>query len=374
MSAAAQSPSPRPPVEVRPIGRVYLDAATYADGEKPKAGGIDVRSVRLSFAGRVEAWDFEFEVDFGEAEVDVKDVWLARPVGDRARTQIGVFKEPIGLEALTSSRFITFHERALMDAFVPGRAIGGSLTAHRPWWWVAGGLFGQEVDEIGDDELDVSEGWAATGRFVVRAFPDSTRGVHLGVGATRRTPDARPGGEGRFRFRSYPEAKIDRTRYLNTGRIEDAEHMALIGLEGVAVWGPVSVQAEHMRARVVREGDRAPVDLSGGYVFATWFPTGESRRYQAATAEFAQVTPRHARGAVEIAVRRSRLDLNDQSADVTGGSAVQWTVGVNWHISERFRWTLNHVWVDNGPLATGDGDFDGNDDFRVVQSRFQMWF
>ncbi|MEQ9398969.1 MAG: porin [Longimicrobiales bacterium] len=357
---------------VRLIGRVQLDGATYAGADKPMSNGVDLRRVRLGASGTLDgAWRFQVELDMGEGEVEVKDAWFERTVRPGLAIRAGAFKEPFSLEELTSSRFTTFMERGLPNAFAPGRSLGVAATAHVPAAWMSVGLFGQEADELGESEIGEAEGWAVTGRAVARRWREDG-GIQVGLSATRRTPDAREGGGDRVRYRSYPEAKIDRTRFLNTGHIKKTLHHRTVGLEGLAVWGPLSVQAERIGATVTREDGTA--SLGGSYVTGSWFVTGERRRYDPAAAELAEVAPRGGIGAVELALRYSHLDLDDPAADVAGGEATQWTMGATWHMTSRVQWSVNHVWIDNGADADADGDWSGDDDFRVLTTRLQIWF
>lgn len=363
-------------VQVWPVGRFYLDGAMYREDVKPMSNGTEFRTARFGVHGFIaQTWEFELEVDVDDEELDFKDLWVARNLSWGARVQVGNFKEPFSLEELTSSRFLTFMERALPNTFAPGRSIGAAVTVPRTFLWVSGGLFGQEADELADSDLGVSEGWAVTGRAVARWFPQADRVVHLGASGTRRRTDARSDRDGRIRFRSYPEAHVDRTRYLNTGQITGTDYFSVVGVEGAAAWGPFSVQGERMVTHVTPQDIADPESsFDGNYVMASWFPTGDSRPYDPAIAEFGPVTPSRDFGAVELAARYSRLDLNDSDAGVEGGQATQWTLGVNWYVSTHVRVALNHVWVNNGPLADGDGDFAGDDDLRIFQARFLIWF
>lgn len=371
-SAASAS---KPSVAVTPIGRIYVDAGRYAKDRREKSNGVDVRALRLGVHGEVEGWQVELEADFGQAAVQVKDAWAKHSIPFGAVVQLGNFKEPYGLEALTTSRFTPFMERAVSDAFSPGRSLGASLTMQRPRWWIAAGAFGQEIDALGATELaGGSEGWAVTARGILRHALDSAGIVHVGLSVTRRTPDAVAGGLGRFRFREYPESRIDRARYLNTGYVGQSRHKLSSNLEAALTWGALSLQAERGWTTVERIKPAVAPSFSGGYTMVSWFVTGERRVYLPDVAEFMPPHPRHRTGAVELLVRTSHASLNDADASVFGGEARQWTAGLNWYLSQRVRVMLNHVWVNHDSRATGAGTLPGDDDFRVLQSRFQVWF
>ena len=88
-------------------------------------------------------WKYKFEVDFAADEVAIKDAYLAYNWGNWAFTAEEMSEIRVGnqyvytsLEQITSSRFITFMERAAFtEAFLPSveadRQIGASHTDGR---------------------------------------------------------------------------------------------------------------------------------------------------------------------------------------------------------------------------------------------------
>jgi len=75
----------------------------------------------------------------------------------------------LGLDQLTSSRFITFMERNLSDMFSPARNAGfmayNDVCNNPNLSWYAG-LFHSEIDDDPVDEQEDSGDWSATGRTV----------------------------------------------------------------------------------------------------------------------------------------------------------------------------------------------------------------
>ena len=79
----------------------------------------------------------------------------------------------------------------------------------------------------------------------------------------------------------------------------------------------------------------------GGYVYASWFLTGESRRYDAGSGRFKSITPETVfndggKGSVELTGRISFVDLNDK--DISGGEQSNITLGINWR--PRVNWKI----------------------------------
>ncbi len=87
-------------------GRIHLDAAFHDDDRSDLADGTKFRRARLFMDGTLfKDWGFKAQYDFAEDDVAAKDVYIKyKPWG----ITIGQFKQPLSLEELTSSNYITF--------------------------------------------------------------------------------------------------------------------------------------------------------------------------------------------------------------------------------------------------------------------------
>jgi phosphate-selective porin OprO and OprP len=370
LGAFAQTPVSYP--VLRPNGRLQVDAGLYQDERKNLSNGTEIRRARLAVLGQVAPlWSFQLELEYADDDARVSDAWLMYAPTPHIRAQFGNFKEPFTLEAVTSSRYLTFMERSIVDGIVPSRHIGAALRTNFSPATAAIGLFGQAPGDIGEDDLEDSEAWGTVARATVAPLYQPGKFFHLGGSTRYRTPDARTGGGDRVRFRAYPEAHLDRTRFLDTGNLIGVDAYVQFGAEAAAVYGPLSVQAENVWTKVLRTTQDDPM-MAGRYAFVSWFVTGESRTYDLLNGVFLQPVPTRALGALELAVRYSTLDLNDQ--DVTGGLAHNWTLGVNWYVNNYVRLTANYLTVNNDELADANGTVEGDDDFRALLFRVAYFF
>ncbi len=135
----------------------------------------------------------------------------------------------------------------------------------------------------------------------------------------------------------------------------------------------MSWQAEYISQDVNRY-DKPDASFDGYYVYVSYFITGETRQWKKSEAEFGAVTPNSKKGALEVALRYSHLDLNDEDADIWGGKEDNFTIGINYYFNENIRFMMNYIFVNNDEYADGDGDFIGNDDFQILAFRFQYLF
>jgi len=282
------------------------------------------------------------------------DLYLRlRDPRDTLSLTAGHFKEPFGLEQLTSSADTTFLERALPDAFAPGRSVGamvhGEWLDRRTTWSL--GLFRSLNGETCFPDGRGGEASAVTGRATWLAWRSEETNdlVHLGASYSFRSlrDDAR--------YRQRPEVQF--TGYVtDTGRFTaNATH--LLGTEAAWVRGPLSLQGEYLAACADRPED-ANTFLHGFYVQASYFLTGESRPYDGKTGVFTGPKPRRpsptkGAGAWEIATRYSFLDLGASGLPETARQVQDFTVGLNWYLNPNLRLGWNYVrsWINGADLS-----------------------
>jgi phosphate-selective porin OprO/OprP len=337
-------------------GRMQLDGAIYSGSKNTDAlgNGTEVRRARIGIKATLFTnWLSEMDVDFAENAVEMKDMWIGYQGLHNTLLRAGAYKEPFGLETLTSSKFITFMERSYADNFSPDRHIGAGMTHWADRWRVEVGAFGQEAGQI--DESGRPEGYGLTGRVTFLPIHMGRNLLHVGGAFSRRTPDAATGSDtSTVRFRARPETDVSKTRFLTTGKIRYVDYTNYFDGELALVSGPASFQAEYTRVDIHRLGDRKTVSLNGWYAMASFFLTGESRQYVASDGEFDRIYPKSPNGAWEVAARVSRMDLNDTTANITGGQATNYTLGLTWYANANLKWMVNYTRVVNDDNAVPD--------------------
>ena len=337
-------------------GRIHLDAAFHDDDASDLKDGTKFRRARLFVDGTLyKDWLFKAQYDFAENTVGAKDLYIRyKPWG----VTLGQFKQPLSLEELTSSNYITFIERASINNLATSRRVGLGYNKGADNYSFAASVYGRDVGESTTDD----EGFGVGSRLTYAPWATETGALHLGIAASMESPQL---GNDSARFRARPEANVDGTRLIDTGAIADVDDITKYGLEAALVQGPFSLQAEYLQASVSREGGNPDADFDGYYVFGSWFLTGESRPYSAKSGSFGRVKPAAKSGAWEVAARYSNLNLND--AAITGGEMDNWTLGVNYYMNANARLMFNYVNVDTDDNA-------GNDDPSIFLMRAQVDF
>lgn len=356
-------------------GRLQFDAAWFDQDDElwlveDTEDGAEFRRARLYVSGEVyENVEFKMQYDFAGSEVAFKDVYVAiGRIPYAGKLKAGHFKEPFSLEELTSSKHITFMERALPNVFAPSRNLGVQLSNNhfneRMQWAV--GIF----RESGDDAFAADDGdYNVTARMsgLPLYMKDGRYLIHLGGSYTHKKPDDP------VRIRQRPEAHLSPVRWVSTPTVR-TEETDIYALEAAAVIGPFSLQGEYFRyeADTTLEGD---VTFDGWYAQASYFITGEHRPYKKPGGIFDNVKPKRnfkftgenkGPGAWEVAVRYSTLDL-DSTPFIGGGEEDNVTLGVNWYMNPVTRFTVNYVMADiDHPLYDAD--------LNILQTRLQFAF
>ncbi len=360
-------------------GRIMADYAFIDDDRKQDGNGSEFRRARLFFKGKLyHQWAFKAQYEFAGDAVEIKDLYLRYTGWKPVTLTIGNHKMPFGLEELTSSKYITFMERsAPNDVFAIGRQNGISLATHGQRWTLAGAvhLKGIDNDNAGQDE---SLGFGL--RFTFAPMAEKGRVLHLGAAWHGwQYADDFTNAYSNARYRARPEIHMISTRPYDT-TIASATSASTVGLEAAAVFGPLSLQGEYFTRTIASDAAGArDVDLSGYYVYASWFLTGESRNYKAKKGVFGRVKPasvvgKGGNGAWELGVRYSGIDLYDGGTNPAVSAAGEEgnivTVGVNWYATSNIRFMANYVMATVKYPGTGNDD----DNITSVQLRGQIDF
>lgn len=358
--------------------------------------GVSIRRARLALkANLYEKWFAEFDVDFAYNEVELKDMYLGYQFNDHLSIKAGHFKEPMSMERLTSSRYLTTNERPMpVEMFAGGRRMGTALTAWGNHWWLCGGVFGQQIDILQKEKNRGSDGYGFTGRAAVSPISNDDFTLHIGGYASYRTPDAN-GTENRVvEFRTFPESRTDRRRFVRA-EIANANHYTTYGLEAAIKYKKLLAYGEYMFTSLSRfkEENNNHISLknaefNGWYAAASYMILGEQKKYAPEDAEFAPVYQKRKGGCLEVAGHVSHVNLNDFheiSNPITGGSAYAYAVNLNWYPIPNILVGLNYTFMNNDKYADDKGHISkGNQplseampngiDFHILQMRLMLSF
>ena len=258
--------------------------------------GVELRRARLGIEGVVYYdWKYKFEVEFAGDEVEIKDAYVAyanwwKPL-EMSEIRAGNQYVYTFLEQITSSRFITFMERAAFtEAFLPSveadRQIGAAILLGNEHWSFQTGYYGASVGEANDtpgqEEFDNDKSAASvrgTWAPLNREVNTINQVVHLGASFRHRdagtlndcgAPVCDDGElNALFQYRARGADLHLADRFVDTPQIFNEDDM--FNLEAAFVWGPFSMQGEYSQL----EAD-IPGNIQSFGIADTTDPQGES--------------------------------------------------------------------------------------------------
>jgi phosphate-selective porin OprO/OprP len=305
-------------------GRIHLDyrqnnldvyATDYNDRDSATAAdAFELRRARLGVKGKF-AKDFKYEIVGnlpGTATVDVAFVDYAKY--DGAQLRLGKFKQPFGLEQLTSSNNIDFMERSYVDQLAPGKKIGAMAFGEpKPGFTYAGSVFAMNDTERDSNNDKASFAGRATLNFAQFAG-NKDMVVHLGLAGfdqeyniTPTSSSSSAGGTTQGSFLSFRtpgrglsnifRAQIGgETLTGATGQQSAAANgtsqikSQALGLEGILAYNNFKLQGEFAKADFKADSgggtnasgqipaagtERFSLDTQAWYAEALWLATGE---------------------------------------------------------------------------------------------------
>ncbi|MCF6329554.1 MAG: OprO/OprP family phosphate-selective porin [Henriciella sp.] len=306
-------------------GRIQFD---YNRAEADTATGFDLddtewRRVRLGASGKLGSTvRYKAELNTNSSgDVNVTDLLIQyAPKGSVFKFKVGQFKTPNSLEEQASSRFISTQERAgFTDAFEFNRRIGIGVSTEGEDYTLSAGLF---AGNLKDDAAD--QGFVAAGRATYTPINTGNQLIHLGASLRYREQGRE---EGLIRYRQRPYAHIS-GRIISTGRV--AVRDTFIGLEALAILGPVWTSAEYGKSFANTTSPGSNPEVEGGYIEAGTF-FGGNRGYKGGKFDRPVIDKpigSGGYGAMAVVVRYDMLDLNDAGAD--GGQLNTFIAGVDW--------------------------------------------
>jgi phosphate-selective porin OprO and OprP len=378
LTTSPTAPKKDPDFKLR--GRIEADAITVSQSPKDKAqfgdfqNAVGFRRARLGSEGTAgEQTRWVAEVDFAGGNVALKDAFLAvnhLPVLREVR--VGHIAEPFSLEGMIRSVWFPFTERSPAFTLDPARNWGVAVFSYTDdqRLFVQAGAFRSGTNNTGTDVGDGND-WAYTARVAGLAWyeecGDSLSLLHVGGVASQRYAK-----DNTVTFNQGPQSSLlqsgtdsPRTPFVPTVSIP-ANQYQLYNLQAAVVLGSLSFQAEWNATRVEQIGG-GPVVLSGWYVFASYFLTGEHRNYNREVGTFWEPTVRRpfactdrpgqigqGPGAWELTARLAYLDFDSPNLPLgpnglpVGTRETTITVGLNWYLNDNARIMLD--WVHAIPV------------------------
>lgn len=348
--------------------RLQLDRSWFNnDAQTDFDNAWNVRRARLNTEAKFgDDWTVDITYDFARDGLDgIRDAYVKYTGFENIRLRLGHFKEPFGLERLTSVRDLAFMERSLVSLFTPERALGIELLHHSSHHTASIGIF-----KAGINHSTQTTRFGSAARVTFAPKSESGNILHIGAGIAYRQTD----NQKQVRFQQRPETRSDDLRLIDTGAFL-ADDYIFYGIEAAIAKGGVAIQSEYIyatvhNARLSTADAGQNTHFKGWHIDLAWILTGEDQPYNHEKGTMGRLKPhrpfhQNGLGAWKVGIRLSELDLNN--AFITGGEQRNLTASLTWLWNENISFISEYVKV----LNLNKGEFDDASP-SIIQARMQI--
>lgn len=359
--ASAPKPEPKKYPDFKVTGVFQVDSAYFSQSGNSITtlgdiqDGTAFRRARFAATGNIsERGSYMMEFDLAQGQPRFVDVWGQVKDTPLGTMRIGRFRQPFGMQELTSIRELPFLERATPFSMTPFRQTGIMFSDSNPddRRTVAVSGFRTISDNFGNVYGD--DGGYGTAERITFLLADrgDTGLFHVGFDHSWLDP-----ARDQFQIASTDEVFVGQQPnfgpaslsvqpivfvppLVNTG-VFDLDYANLFNVEAAISMGRGLIQSEYRWTSLALPTGE-DVTVHGGYAMMRYMLTGETIPYNRATGVFGRVTPccpmdlrNGGWGAWEVAAQMSTINLNPLFGmpGVPGPTRrlLSSTIGLNWY-------------------------------------------
>lgn len=366
--------------------RIQEDFRIYQKNDQDKNSGFRLRRAYLEFKGKVlNDWLFTFITSFGSNSSKVLYAHMDYVALPWLNVRMGQYKEPFGMEELTSDKWLDLVERAMITrATTPEYDIGIMLYGkvlddYLKYYlgWFNGNGTGASGDN--NDDKDVA------GRLEYKPFKHKNgilKDLQIGFNVTA-------GDQSRHQMKAIRDPSM----HDILPRINADGFRYRLGGDALWIYGPASLKGEYIYTRTERANNLSDVEVSGFYVGGTYLFTGEKKIHSRGIKPKSNFDLKDGGwGALELALRYEQMHVDGiggkgysiapgegfEAADnIIGNKVNAIEIGLNWYLNPfiRFAVAYSHAMYDNtGPALSHHVGSLYKNNYDFVVGRFQFAF
>jgi len=336
-----------------------LKASSF--GHLPNSGGSELRRAAIHMSGTVyDNIDFKmFSIFFPDKTKLIEAHITLKKLPIIGNFRVGRIREPMRIDALTTSKNTTFLERSMPTGFFP--IFNNGILIFNTFFNKRINIQTSYFKNTNNGINQTSITSRITG-FLLTDFKENNL-LHLGVSHRNQS-----NSNEKYAVSIRPEAHLSPQKYVNTGDIKNVKKTDFYNFEIVYIHKNFCFQSEYLLANLNRRLQEN-VQLSSYYGQISYILTGENKSHNRSMYFYNSVRPnkpfsleKKQYGAWELAFRYTHTNLNNK--DIFGGNETNYTTGLNWYLNPVTKIMFNHVLADieNKGLAS------------IFQMRFQVAF
>lgn len=341
------------------------------------------------------AYSFKYHIDYDLVSSTLQRAWLSHEVLPHGTLYIGQNKPWASMDELAADCDVPFLERNIASSSGVNSVATYTNGLYYAWnnkafsdednlWF---GVSGSALHKQANGTDTSTQGTAFNARIAYAPIVEKNRWLHFGLSYINANAAAGSNTSGtNALLASYvygnhfdSDEKLTLASYPVTAS-GTRPHQNTLGAEFAGAYGPGYVQAEYDSSAFKEAGE--PDDTVTAYtVTAAYTLTGETRPYKPGIASYGAITPTHAYGAWEVALRyeEAKNDGNDgvftgvalpgaKGALATLDKVTVLTAGLNYYPNDRVRFELEYI---HGEADLGKA---GSDSPNTIAARAQFLF
>ena len=336
-----EAPKPEEKLEVKPGGRILLDAGYFnANEQKDKfVSGVAIPDVRMGLGVRYGNWKGKVDIGFAYGKVSPKDIFIEYGFSKHTLLRGGYFVHQFGMQSATSSSFkISMEEPQSNEAFFNSRLIGLMLLHQKDDFmgtlslFVEGETMKQSSDKTGD------QGMGMMSRLLYRPMREEGKLFHVGISSAFETP--RYNSDATLNHNSYVLKTPFPTRIAKVTAqeaiIDNATFLYKFSPELLVARNRLALEAQYYYVNVNRKSGFDNFKASGAYGMFRAIVKGNPYEYTDIDGGIATPKP----GAMELVAGYNYTDLSDSKAGILGGHLNDYSLTFNYYINKYMIWRV----------------------------------
>jgi len=329
----------------------------YVDEAYKNYSKYETRKFRLYHKGSFFNKKLFYELEYSLLNKEYKDIYIGYKNSvyeTDYRVKVGNIKQPFSLEQYTSSKYSSFMENSLNDAFYINRKLGVELymskKMKREYLTAYVSVFRNSIQERIEAEED------HTGAVARVVYAHKFQKNHLvSIGASYMHEKF---NEENIKFKQGSESKFNEEKYISD-KVKDVDVVNRKNIELYYQYLEYALQAEALEVEL--DARKGLYVYNSYYLQGSYFLFGAFKKYKLQDATLSKIKI-YKGGALELVTRYSYLNLEDS------GTQKDYNFGFNWYLNNEVRFMLNYI--ISKPTKTEN--YDGL--LQLVQARVQIAF
>ena len=372
-----EAPKPEEKLEVKPGGRILLDAGYFnANEQKDKfVSGVAIPDVRMGLGVRYGNWKGKVDIGFAYGKVSPKDIFIEYGFSKHTLLRGGYFVHQFGMQSATSSSFkISMEEPQSNEAFFNSRLIGLMLLHQKDDFMGTLSLFAEGETMKKSSDATGDQGMGMMSRLLYRLHREEGNIFHLGISGAFETPrygeikdnSGKVTGisHSSYVLKTYFPTRIARVT-AQEATINNATFLYKFSPELLLAKGRWGLEAQYYYLNVNRKNGFEAFDASGAYAMVRTIIKGKPYAY--ADADAVMATPKA--GAMELVAGYNYTDLSNSKAGILGGRLNDYSLTFNYYINKYVIWRIRTSYTSVGYRADRE-----NTNLGLIETRLQIKF